>query len=66
MLAFPTLGDLPGPEIDPSPGSPALAGRFFATGAPWEAPIDNVNNNTIINNFDWHLCCLLSVSVHQD
>ena len=47
-MPFPTLGDLSGPETDPSPGSPAPAGRFFATGAPWESPIDNVKNNTII------------------
>ena len=28
-------GDLPNPEIEPE--SPALAGGFFTTGAPWEA-----------------------------
>ena len=34
-LPFPTPGDLPDPEIEPE--SPALAGGFFTTGAPWEA-----------------------------
>ena len=37
-LPFPTPGDLPNPEVEPaSLMSPALAGRFFTTGAPWEA-----------------------------
>ena len=34
-VPFPTPGDLPDPEIEPE--SPALAGGFFTTGAPWEA-----------------------------
>ena len=37
-LPFPTAGDLPNPEVEPaSIMSPALAGRFFTTGATWEA-----------------------------
>ena len=62
----PPLGDLANPGTEPSSlVSPAMAGRFFATSAQWEPPINNVKN-IIINNFDWHLCCLLSVSVHQN
>ena len=35
----PPPGDLPSPGINPtSCTSPALAGRFFTTGATWEAP----------------------------
>ena len=38
-LPFPSPGDLPNPGIEPtSLTSPALAGRFFMTSAPWEAP----------------------------
>ena len=34
-------GDLPDPGIEPeSLVSPALGGRFFTTGATWEAPKD--------------------------
>ena len=34
-LPFPSLGDLPNPEIEPeSPASPALAGGFFTTQLP--------------------------------
>ena len=37
-LQFPSPGDLPDPGIEPaSATSPALAGRFFTTSAPWEA-----------------------------
>ena len=37
-LPFPFPGDLPNPGIEPmSLVSPALAGRFFTTGATWEA-----------------------------
>ena len=37
-LPFPPLGDLPDSGIEPtSLMSPALAGRFFTTGATWEA-----------------------------
>ena len=37
-LPCPPLGDLPDPGIEPaSLMSPALAGRFFTTSAPWEA-----------------------------
>ena len=33
-------GDLPDPGIEPtSLMSPVLAGRFFPTSAPWEAPL---------------------------
>ena len=32
-LQFPSPGDLPDPEVEPT--SPALAGRFFTTGATW-------------------------------
>ena len=36
-LPFPTLGDLPDPEIEPeSPASPALGGGFFATMSLWK------------------------------
>ena len=35
-----STGDLPNPGIEPmSPMFPALAGRFFATSATWEAPL---------------------------
>ena len=38
-LPLPSAGDLPDPGIKlPSLRSPALAGRFFTTGATWEAP----------------------------
>ena len=38
-LPWPPPGDLPDPETEPeSLTSPALAGRFFATSATWEAP----------------------------
>ena len=37
-LSFPPPGDLPDPGIkSTSLTSPALAGRFFTTGAAWEA-----------------------------
>ena len=37
-LPCPSPGDLPDPGIEPvSLTSPALAGRFFTTSAPWEA-----------------------------
>ena len=37
-LPLPSPGDLPHPEIEPmSLALPALAGRFFTTGAMWEA-----------------------------
>ena len=37
-LPFPTPGDLPDPGIEPeSLVSPAVAGGFFTTSAPWEA-----------------------------
>ena len=36
-VPFPPPGDLPDPGIKPmSLASPALAGRFFTTGATWE------------------------------
>ena len=38
MLPFPSPGDLPDPEIEPTfIVSPALAGGFFATNTIWEA-----------------------------
>ena len=38
-LPFPIPQDLPDPGIEPMTlESPALAGRFFTTGATWEAP----------------------------
>ena len=41
-VPFPSPGDLPHPEIKPaSLKSPALAGRFFATSATWEAHVLN-------------------------
>ena len=45
-LPFPTPGDLSNPGIEPaSLASPALAGGFFTTSAPWEAH-DSI-----------HVCC---------
>jgi len=39
-LPSPPPGDLPDPETEPrSLTSPALAGRFFTTGATWEASL---------------------------
>ena len=39
-LPFPSSGDLPDPEIEPSSfTSPALAGSFFPTSATWDAVI---------------------------
>ena len=39
-LLCPPLGDLPDPEIEISSlKSHASAGRFFTTGATWEAPM---------------------------
>ena len=35
-VPFPTSGDLPDPEIEPT--SLVLAGRFFTATATWEAP----------------------------
>ena len=38
-LAFPAPGDLPDPGIEPTSFmSPALAGSFLTTSAPWETP----------------------------
>ena len=38
-VVMPPPGDLPNPGMEPeSLTSPALAGRFFTTGATWEAP----------------------------
>ena len=38
-LSFPPPGDHPDPGIEPSSlESPALAGGFFITNAPWELP----------------------------
>ena len=38
-LPFSPPGDLPGPGIEPlTPVSPAVAGGFFTTRTPWEAP----------------------------
>ena len=40
-LPFPPPGDLPSPGIEPmSLTSPALEGRFFTTGATWEATLN--------------------------
>ena len=37
-LPFPSLGDLPDPEVEPtSLASPALAGGFFTISTTWEA-----------------------------
>ena len=44
-LPFPPPGDLPDPAIEPlSLMSPALAGRFFTTSAPWEALLKSYSN----------------------
>ena len=41
-VPLPSPGDLPHPQIKPvSLKSPALAGRFFATSATWEAHVLN-------------------------
>ena len=41
-LPCPLPGDLPDPGIEPaSPMSPALAGGFFATGAPWGTTVQS-------------------------
>ena len=54
-LPCPFPRDLPSPGIEPeSLKSPALAGGFFTTSAPWEAPI-----NIIILNNDLILCFFL-------
>ena len=46
-LLFPSPGDLPDSGIEPtSPGSPALAGRFFKTRATWEIFVD-INKNKL-------------------
>ena len=46
-LPFPSLGDLPNPEIEPaSLMSPALVGRIFTTSATWEA---QTNYNISLN-----------------
>ena len=48
-LPCPTPGNLPDPGIEPtSLKSPALAGRFFATSATWEALVF-----ACIYTFDW-------------
>ena len=42
-LPFPPPADLPSPGTEPtSLTSHALAGRFFTTGATWEAPNETV------------------------
>ena len=52
-LPFPTPGNLPNTEIEPtSLTSPALAALFFTTSAPWEAP--SIHPETIINPFRFH------------
>ena len=53
-LQLPTPGDLPNPGIKPtSLISPALAGRFFTTGASWEAHIRPcICKNLINRNFN--------------
>ena len=44
-LPFPPLEDIPNPGTEStSLKSPALAGRFFTTRAPWEAPINDAPN----------------------
>ena len=46
-LPFPSPGDLPEPGIKSvSLMSPALAGRFFTTGATWEAVIQGYGNDS--------------------
>ena len=43
-LAFPTPGDLPDPEIEPTaPASPALADAFFTTEPPGKTPTHNIH-----------------------
>ena len=46
-LPFPTLGDLPNPEMEPtSLASPALSGGFFTSSATWEAHFVYENSQT--------------------
>ena len=56
-LQFPIPGDLPEPGIETmSLSSPALAGRFFTTGATWEAKFPWCWRTAGVNIFD---CCKL-------
>ena len=49
-LPFPTLGDVPDPEIEPaSLMSPALAGGFFTTSAPTLALIISHSSFSFLN-----------------
>ena len=49
-LPFPTPGDLPDPEIEPtSLVPPALTGIFFTSSATWEAPSTNIHHCKFIN-----------------
>ena len=52
-LPFPTAGDLPDPEVEPTSSvSPALAARFFTTNATSEAQKANVNEGCIHGKVD--------------
>jgi len=45
-LPFPSPGDLPNPEIEPTPLiSPAWAGRFFSTESPGKLPANPYTGN---------------------
>ena len=47
-LPYPPPGNLPDPGIKPgSLMSPALAGEFFSTSAPWVKPEGDSNNSTV-------------------
>ena len=68
---FPTPGDLPDPGMEPvSPGSPALAGKFFTTAPPGKPLINYTSTKkkkdrcvlTKITYGDTR-CCLLNTSI---
>ena len=61
-LSFPPPGDLPNPGTEPiSLASPALAGGFFTTSAPWEAHICVLTS--CIFKWEKERCCLSALSL---
>ena len=56
-VPFPTLGYLPDPEIEPAfLTSPAFAGRFLTTSAPWEALYLDWKQLNFPPPSAWHAC----------